>query len=176
MAAEIEIELSGVADADINRCTGRYVAALPAPVFAVTTKEPGMVALLHDDEGDAGLVTHFQHRARLADRPQLSREHLEKRRKNTAGYAAITQVEPTSSGITCSTHMQAYPNRHLYQSECLGQWLSTWDTQRGHETFLEGLRVDFSCTRLSYICFIRVLDGGRWVMVGCYNGSRYKKG
>jgi len=23
--------------------------------------------------------------------------------------------------------------------------------------------------------FIRVLDGGRWVTVGCYNGSRYKK-
>jgi len=32
----------------------------------------------------------------------------------------------------------------------------------------EELREDVSCTQLYYICFIRVLVGGRWVMVGCY--------
>jgi len=42
--------------------------------------------------------------------------------------------------------------------------------------FLEGSRVDILCGQLYCICFIRVLDGGRWVMEGCYHGSWYKKG
>jgi len=29
----------------------------------------------------------------------------------------------------------------------------------------EGLRVDILCTKLSYICFIRILDGDYWVIV-----------
>jgi len=37
--------------------------------------------------------------------------------------------------------------------------------QRSREPFLEGSRVDILCTQLYYICFIRGLDGGRWVMV-----------
>ena len=32
-----------------------------------------------------------------------------------------------------------------------------------------------SCTQMYYICFIRVLAGRRWIIVGCYHGSRYKK-
>ena len=44
------------------------------------------------------------------------------------------------------------------------------------EPFLEGSRADILCTLLHYICFVGVLDGGRWVIVGCYNGPRYKKG
>jgi len=37
----------------------------------------------------------------------------------------------------------------------------------GHEPLLVGSPVDVLCTQLYYICFIRVLDGGRWVTVGC---------
>jgi len=29
--------------------------------------------------------------------------------------------------------------------------------------------------QLYCICFIRVLDGGHWIGVGCCNGLRYKK-
>jgi len=47
---------------------------------------------------------------------------------------------------------------------------------KGREPFLEGSRVDVLCTRLYYIWFIRVIDEGRWVIVGCYDGSRYSKG
>jgi len=65
-------------------------------------------------------------------------------------------------------------------SECrpLDQWFSTWgrDHQKGRDSFLEESRIDVLCTQLYYICFIRVLDGGRLVMVGCYNKSRYNRG
>ena len=40
----------------------------------------------------------------------------------------------------------------------------------------QGSRVDILCTQLYYVCFIGVLDEGCWAIVGCYNGSRYKKG
>jgi len=48
--------------------------------------------------------------------------------------------------------------------------------QEGREQLLEALRVDILCTQLSYICFILVLSGSRWIRVGYYNGSRYKIG
>ena len=38
------------------------------------------------------------------------------------------------------------------------------DPQRGREANLEGSRVVILFTHLYYMCFIRVLDGGRWVM------------
>jgi len=49
--------------------------------------------------------------------------------------------------------------------------------QMGCEPFLEGSRIDILClcTQLYYICYIRHLDRGRRVIVGCYNGWRYKK-
>jgi len=50
------------------------------------------------------------------------------------------------------------------------------DPHRGREPFLEESQLDiYIRTQLYYICFIRVVDGGLWVMVGCYNVSRYKK-
>jgi len=42
-------------------------------------------------------------------------------------------------------------------------------------TISEGSLVDIWCTQLYFSCFIGVLSGGCWVIVGCYNGSRYKK-
>jgi len=47
------------------------------------------------------------------------------------------------------------------------------DPKRGREP--EGSRVDTLCAQLYCICFIRVLDRGRWVIEVCYNGSRNKK-
>ena len=48
------------------------------------------------------------------------------------------------------------------------------DPQRGCEPFLEVSWVDILyTTALHFLCSI--LDGGRWVIVGCYNGSWYKK-
>jgi len=44
------------------------------------------------------------------------------------------------------------------------------------EPFLKGLRVGVLCTQLYYICFIRVLDVGRWVKVGCYNAGAANRG
>jgi len=51
-------------------------------------------------------------------------------------------------------------------------------TLNGREPFLEMSRVDILCThtQLCYIFFIRVLNGNRWLIVGCYNGSMYKLG
>jgi len=48
--------------------------------------------------------------------------------------------------------------------------VSTWgcDSKRGYEPFLDRWSVDILCTQLHYICFIRVLDGGRWDIVGCF--------
>jgi len=31
-------------------------------------------------------------------------------------------------------------------------------------------------TQLSYLCFTRALGESRWLIVGCYDGSRHKKG
>ena len=49
-------------------------------------------------------------------------------------------------------------------------------TLKGSWTILEGSRLDTFCTQLYYIYFICVLDGGRCVIMGWCNGSRYEKG
>jgi len=46
----------------------------------------------------------------------------------------------------------------------------------GRKLFSEGSRADFLCTQLYYMWFDRVLDGGPYVIVSCYNESRYKTG
>ena len=60
----------------------------------------------------------------------------------------------------------------------LEQWFSTCGPRPpvGPWNILEGSRVDILCTRLYYVCFVRVSDGGRWFIVGCCNGSPCKKG
>ena len=50
------------------------------------------------------------------------------------------------------------------------RWVSDFQTG-GHEPFLEGSRVDVLRTQLYYICFILVLDGARWSIVGCYDAK-----
>ena len=49
-------------------------------------------------------------------------------------------------------------------------------TLRGVANHLWGSRVDILCTQLYYNCFIRILDGGRWFILGMYDGLRCKEG
>ena len=48
----------------------------------------------------------------------------------------------------------------------------------GREPLLGGVasRYCILCTQLHCICFAGVLDVVCWVVAGCYNRSRYKKG
>jgi len=79
--------------------------------------------------------------------------------------------------MSSSEQTQNYQSRMRMQlpssSDCSGLVVFNLG---GRELFLEGSGLDILCTQLYYICFIRVLDGGRWVIVGCYNGSWSKKG
>ena len=56
MGSEIEVELRGVSDAHVHRGPGGDVPALAALLLLVRAEEAGVVALLHHDERDAGLV------------------------------------------------------------------------------------------------------------------------
>jgi len=58
----------------------------------------------------------------------------------------------------------------------LSQWFLTWDPRPpdGSWNIFEGVASRILCTQLYYTCFIRVLDGGRWVMLDCYHWSPYK--
>ena len=60
MGAEIEVELRGVSDADVHGGPGGDVPALAALLLLVRAEEAGVVALLHHDERDAGLVVGLQ--------------------------------------------------------------------------------------------------------------------
>jgi len=44
----------------------------------------------------------------------------------------------------------------------------------GSWTILEGSRADILCTQMYYICFVRVLDGGRRVIVGRGSNNVWK--
>ena len=80
MTAQVEVELRGVGDADVDGGAGGDVAAAAGLVLAVGTEQPGVVAFLHDDERDARLVAHFQLHARLAHRSQLVTQNLSPRK------------------------------------------------------------------------------------------------
>ena len=56
VGAQVEVELRGVSDAHVHRGPGGDVAALAALLLLVRAEEAGVVALLHHDERDAGLV------------------------------------------------------------------------------------------------------------------------
>jgi len=63
--------------------------------------------------------------------------------------------------------------RFILSRFVLDQWFSTWGLWPPERPWIisEGPRVDILCTQLYYICFIRVIDGDRWVIVGCYNAG-----
>jgi len=76
VAAEIEVELRGVGDTNVNRSARRYVARLPRLLLLVSTEKPGMMAFLDNDEGYPGLVVRLQLDASLADGGQLVLKHM----------------------------------------------------------------------------------------------------
>jgi len=57
------------------------------------------------------------------------------------------------------------------------QWFSSWVSrnQEGSWTISEESRPDVSFTQRYYICFIRVWDGDRWVIVGCWRVTVQKR-
>ena len=54
--AQVKVELGGVCDADVDGGAGRDVARLARLLLLVGAEQAGVVALLHHDERDAGLV------------------------------------------------------------------------------------------------------------------------
>jgi len=54
--AQIEVKLCRMCDANIHGGACRDVPRLARLLLLVRTEEPGVVPLLHHDEGDAGLV------------------------------------------------------------------------------------------------------------------------
>lgn len=63
-------------NANVNRGSGRDVAALAHLVFLVSAEETCVVAFLHDDERDTRLVIHLKLEACLTHSSQLVVEHL----------------------------------------------------------------------------------------------------
>ena len=58
--AQVEIKLGGMGDAHIHGGPGGDVPALAALLLLVCAEQPGVVTLLHHDEGDAGLVVSLK--------------------------------------------------------------------------------------------------------------------
>ena len=52
MAAEEEVVLSGMGDVCVDRCPGGHVASSAGLVALVHAEEPGVMPLLHCDQGD----------------------------------------------------------------------------------------------------------------------------
>ena len=75
--AQIEVELCGVGNADIDCRSCRDVARLPRLFFLISTEQTGVVALLNDNEGDPRLVVWLQPDAGLPDGRELVLEYLE---------------------------------------------------------------------------------------------------
>ena len=60
VAAQVEVELCRMRDPDVDRRAGRDVAALATLLLLVRAEEPGVVPLLHHDEGDPRLVVSLE--------------------------------------------------------------------------------------------------------------------
>ena len=60
MGAEIEVKLRRVSDPYVHSGPRGDVPALAALLLLVGAEQPGVVTLLHHDEGDAGLVVSLE--------------------------------------------------------------------------------------------------------------------
>ena len=72
---QVEISFSGMVDALVNDGSSQDVA-VPVLIL-IRGKEPGVVSLLHHDEGDGRLVVGLQLRAGFPDGRQLRTEDSE---------------------------------------------------------------------------------------------------
>ena len=72
MGTEIEVKLCRVSDPDVHGGPGGDVPALAALLLLVSTEQPGVVTLLHHNEGDAGLVVSLKLNK---DKMKIRRDH-----------------------------------------------------------------------------------------------------
>ena len=77
MAAQIEVELSWVANSNIHSRSSWDVVASTAAVLVIATEQASVVALLYHNERNARLVTNLKHGASFTDGTQLARKDLE---------------------------------------------------------------------------------------------------
>lgn len=71
MTAQVEIELSRVADTDIDGGSSGNVTTLATSVLLTATEQPRVMPFLYHNEGDTGLVAHLQHSASFTDGTQF---------------------------------------------------------------------------------------------------------
>ena len=76
VGAEVEVEFGGVSDADVDRGTRGYVAGLARLLLFVRAEKSRVMALLDDDERDAGFVVQLEFDAGLADGRELVLQDL----------------------------------------------------------------------------------------------------
>lgn len=76
MRAQVKVELGRVCDADVDGRARGNVATLADLLLVVGAEEARVMALLHDDEGNARAVVVLEVHARLPDGNQLVREDL----------------------------------------------------------------------------------------------------
>ena len=76
VTAQVEVELGRVSDAHVYGGSGGDVAALADLILLVGAEQSSVVALLHHDEGDSGLITHLQLHTRFSHGSQFMCEHL----------------------------------------------------------------------------------------------------
>ena len=68
---EIEVKLSWMCDSNINSCSSWNVSRLSGLLFFIRAEEPGVVAFLDYDEGDAGFVVGLEFDAGLPNSCQF---------------------------------------------------------------------------------------------------------
>ena len=68
VAAEEEVVLSGVGDVGVDGCAGGHVAGPAGLVPLVHAEEPGVVPLLHCDQGDPWHVVRLKLEKKLRSR------------------------------------------------------------------------------------------------------------
>lgn len=76
MAAQIEIELGGMCDTNVNCGAGWYIARFTTLLFLVSAEEPSMMPLLNNNKCDAWLITSLQFDASLTQRSQFMLQHM----------------------------------------------------------------------------------------------------
>ena len=76
MTAQVEVKLCRVSDAHVDGGSCGDVAALTDLILLVGAEQAGVVALLYDDEGDSGLITHLQLHTCFSHGSQFMRKYL----------------------------------------------------------------------------------------------------
>ena len=101
VTAQVEVELGRVGDPHVHGGARGDVEGLPDLVLLVHGEETGVVAFLHGDEGDSGLVAALQHHAGLSDGPQLALQDVQE-----LAFADTVAVEDDAGGLEASVAVE----------------------------------------------------------------------